>query len=108
MRPLFLAEARPMKEEWKMRPYLGVLPLVLSALEGAAPAKQGGSGFRLYLSWLHQDGTTSISKRRHFAYSFVELRSQVPVQNLDLETISMTQCIHYLRPMKQPSPDVQT
>ena len=26
MRPLFFWAARPMKEEWKMRPYLGVLP----------------------------------------------------------------------------------
>ena len=32
MRPLLRCLARPMKEEWKMRPYLGVLPLVLSAL----------------------------------------------------------------------------
>lgn len=33
MRPLFLAAARPMKVEWKMSPYLGVLPFVFSALE---------------------------------------------------------------------------
>ena len=33
MRPLFFCLARPMKEEWKMRPYLGVLPLVFSALQ---------------------------------------------------------------------------
>lgn len=32
MRPLFLAAARPMKVEWKMRPYLGVLPRVFRAL----------------------------------------------------------------------------
>ena len=32
MRPLLRCLARPMKEEWKMRPYLGVLPLVFSAL----------------------------------------------------------------------------
>lgn len=32
MRPLFLAAARPMKVEWKMRPYFGVLPRVFSAL----------------------------------------------------------------------------
>ena len=30
--PLFLAAARPMNVEWKMRPYLGVLPLVFNAL----------------------------------------------------------------------------
>ena len=35
MRPLFFCFARPMKEEWKMRPYLGVLPLVFSALRAA-------------------------------------------------------------------------
>ena len=34
MRPLFLADALPMKDEWKMRPYLGVLPLVFRALGG--------------------------------------------------------------------------
>lgn len=34
MRPLFLAAARPMKVEWKMRPYLGVFPRVLRALDG--------------------------------------------------------------------------
>lgn len=34
MRPLFLAAARPMKVEWKMRPYLGVFPRVLRALCG--------------------------------------------------------------------------
>ena len=33
MRPLLLAAARPMKAEWKMRPYFGVLPLVFKALE---------------------------------------------------------------------------
>lgn len=32
MRPLFFAPARPMKVEWKMRPYLGVLPRVFRAL----------------------------------------------------------------------------
>lgn len=32
MRPLFLAAARPMKVEWKMSPYFGVLPLVFRAL----------------------------------------------------------------------------
>lgn len=32
MRPLFLAAARPMKVEWKMRPYLGVFPRVFRAL----------------------------------------------------------------------------
>lgn len=32
MRPLFLAPARPMKVEWKMSPYLGVLPRVFRAL----------------------------------------------------------------------------
>lgn len=32
MRPLFFAPARPMKVEWKMSPYLGVLPRVLRAL----------------------------------------------------------------------------
>lgn len=30
--PLFLAAARPMKVEWKMRPYFGVLPRVFRAL----------------------------------------------------------------------------
>lgn len=32
MRPLFFAPARPMKVEWKMSPYLGVLPRVFRAL----------------------------------------------------------------------------
>jgi len=35
MRPLFFAAAREMKVEWKMSPYLGVLPLVLSARKSA-------------------------------------------------------------------------
>ena len=34
IRPLFLAPARPMNEEWKMSPYFGVLPFFLSALRG--------------------------------------------------------------------------
>lgn len=33
MRPLFLAAARPMNVEWKIRPYFGVFPLVFSALD---------------------------------------------------------------------------
>lgn len=32
MRPLLRCLARPMKDEWKIRPYLGVLPRVFSAL----------------------------------------------------------------------------
>ncbi len=32
MRPLLRCLARPMNDEWKMSPYLGVLPLVFSAL----------------------------------------------------------------------------
>ena len=32
MRPLLRCLARPMKELWKIRPYLGVLPRVFSAL----------------------------------------------------------------------------
>lgn len=38
MRPLFLAAARPIKVEWKMRPYLGVLPRVFKALRGNTTA----------------------------------------------------------------------
>mmetsp|Transcript_87519 Transcript_87519/g.272234 ORF Transcript_87519/g.272234 Transcript_87519/m.272234 type:complete len:377 (+) Transcript_87519:554-1684(+) len=38
MRPLFFCCARPMKDEWKMRPYLGVLPLVLRARKSAFSA----------------------------------------------------------------------
>ena len=38
MRPLFLAPARPIKVEWKIRPYLGVLPLVLRARKSAFSA----------------------------------------------------------------------
>lgn len=38
MRPLFFCFALPMKEEWKMRPYLGVLPFVLRALKSAFSA----------------------------------------------------------------------
>eukprot|EP00966_Prymnesium_polylepis_P227217 5257855-Prymnesium_polylepis.1 len=38
MRPLFFAAARPMNVEWKMRPYLGVLPRVLSARKSAFSA----------------------------------------------------------------------
>ena len=33
-----------MKVEWKMRPYLGVLPLVLSARKSAFSAPGSGSG----------------------------------------------------------------
>ena len=36
MRPLFFCLARPMKDEWKMSPYLGVFPLVFSALHARA------------------------------------------------------------------------
>jgi hypothetical protein len=32
IRPLFFVEALPMKEEWKIKPYLGVFPLVFKAL----------------------------------------------------------------------------
>jgi hypothetical protein len=32
MRPLFLMPARPIKVEWKSKPYFGVLPRVLRAL----------------------------------------------------------------------------
>lgn len=39
MRPLFLAAARPMKVEWKMRPYLGVFPRVLRALGGGGEVR---------------------------------------------------------------------
>lgn len=38
IRPLFFCFALPMKEEWKMRPYLGVLPLVFRALKSAFSA----------------------------------------------------------------------
>ncbi len=44
MRPVFLAAARPIKDEWKMRPYLGVLPLVLSALSTAEAGSHGYEG----------------------------------------------------------------
>lgn len=45
IRPLFFAPARPMKVEWKMSPYLGVLPRVFRALRknpifSHGPAKQ--------------------------------------------------------------------
>jgi len=32
MRPLLRADARPIKDEWKIKPYFGVFPRVLSAL----------------------------------------------------------------------------
>mmetsp|Transcript_107571 Transcript_107571/g.286257 ORF Transcript_107571/g.286257 Transcript_107571/m.286257 type:complete len:329 (-) Transcript_107571:374-1360(-) len=38
MRPLFFCCARPMKVEWKMRPYFGVLPFVFSARKSAFSA----------------------------------------------------------------------
>ena len=38
IRPLFFCFALPMKEEWKIRPYLGVLPLVFRALNSAFSA----------------------------------------------------------------------
>ena len=44
MRPLLRCLARPMKEEWKMRPYLGVLPLVLSALHRGGRGQVGAAG----------------------------------------------------------------
>lgn len=40
MRPLFFAPARPMKVEWKMSPYLGVLPRVFRALRKETPFSQ--------------------------------------------------------------------
>ena len=33
IRPLFLADARPMKDEWNMRPYFRVFPRVFRALQ---------------------------------------------------------------------------
>ena len=41
MRPLLRSLARPMKLEWKMRPYLGVLLFVFSALHPAGCVTQG-------------------------------------------------------------------
>ena len=41
IRPLFFCCARPMKEEWKISPYLGVFPFVLSA------RKRGGAAHDL-------------------------------------------------------------
>ena len=38
MRPLLRCFARPMNVLWKMRPYLGVLPFVLSARKSAFSA----------------------------------------------------------------------
>mmetsp|Transcript_23949 Transcript_23949/g.40163 ORF Transcript_23949/g.40163 Transcript_23949/m.40163 type:complete len:120 (+) Transcript_23949:2856-3215(+) len=40
IRPLFFAPALPMKVEWKIRPYLGVLPRVLMALQAAKASKK--------------------------------------------------------------------
>ena len=40
MRPLLRSLARPMKLEWKMRPYFGVLLFVFSALQ-----QQGKMGY---------------------------------------------------------------
>ena len=47
MRPLFEVAARPMKEEWKMRPYFGVFPLFFRALQGEIT--QNYTFFRLLL-----------------------------------------------------------
>jgi len=33
IRPLFLAAARPINEEWNINPYFGVLPFVFRALD---------------------------------------------------------------------------
>ena len=33
IRPLFLADARSMNDEWNMRPYFGVFPRVFRALQ---------------------------------------------------------------------------
>ena len=38
IRPLFLAAARPIKEEWKIKPYFGVLPFFLRARKRAFSA----------------------------------------------------------------------
>lgn len=54
MRPLFLAAARPMKVEWKMRPYLGVFPRVLRALGGGRVG--GGARHRLTIKAHGFDG----------------------------------------------------
>ena len=45
--PLFLAPARPMNDEWKMRPYLGVLPRVFRALR---PYQNKPNGYNFFLS----------------------------------------------------------
>jgi len=38
IRPLFLALARPIKDEWNIKPYFGVLPLVFRARNSAFSA----------------------------------------------------------------------
>merc|ERR1712108_79264 len=38
IRPLFLAAARPMKVEWKIKPYFGVFPFFFNALNNAFSA----------------------------------------------------------------------
>merc|ERR1719440_294862 len=38
IRPLFFCWARPMNEEWKIKPYLGVLPFVFRARKRAFSA----------------------------------------------------------------------
>lgn len=40
MRPLLRCLARPMKEEWKIRPYFGVLPFVFRALQQKASCRR--------------------------------------------------------------------
>ena len=61
MRPLFRSLARPMKEEWKINPYLGVFPLVFKALKRAFSAPKICTVLAGYLAKFVNEPTGSSS-----------------------------------------------
>ena len=65
MRPLFLCLALPMKEEWKMRPYLGVFPLVFRALNRAFSAPKICTVDAGYLARFVKEPATQAAVMRH-------------------------------------------
>ena len=68
MRPLLRSFALPMKEEWKMRPYLGVLPLVFRALNRAFSAPRICTVLAGYLAKFVKDPAGQVSRVRWAAF----------------------------------------
>ena len=59
---MFFWEARPIKDEWKMRPYLGVLPRVLRARKRAFSAPRIWTVEAGYLARLVSEPACEISR----------------------------------------------